>query len=383
MGLALARMLGHITYLSPEAMREKFDADRMQPRDVATEFERKFSVGSYLAYQGDRFVERFDANSYVTLSLAMDLFDLGATPEALRESLSRATCRWLVASFTSDWLFPPAQSREIVNTLARLGKQVSYCNIASTCGHDAFLLSDNLDMYGGLMSALLAGLSAPAAGPECADDDVYVDRSPESVFHCHRLDYDRIVDLVAKGASVLDLGCGRGALLRRLRSAGAGRLVGVELEEKSVLNSVGSGFDVIQADLNNGLDAFADGQFDYVVLSHTLQTARDVERLLYEMARVGRRCIVSFPNFGYYKLRRMLADEGKSPESPGLLRFKWYDTPNLRFFTIRDFDEFCAQRGIKVHKRIALDTEARREVSDDPNLNADMAIFVISRPGEK
>ena len=81
-GLAIARMIGHITYLSPEAMSEKFDADRLQPRDVATEFEKKFSVGSYLGYQGSKFVERFDANSYITLSMAMDLFDLGAQPRA-------------------------------------------------------------------------------------------------------------------------------------------------------------------------------------------------------------------------------------------------------------------------------------------------------------
>jgi homoserine O-acetyltransferase/O-succinyltransferase len=78
-GLAIARMLGHITYLSREAMMEKFDADRLRPREVATQFETKFSVGSYLAYQGDRFGERFDANSYITLSMAMDLFDMGGT----------------------------------------------------------------------------------------------------------------------------------------------------------------------------------------------------------------------------------------------------------------------------------------------------------------
>jgi homoserine O-acetyltransferase len=81
-GLALARMIGHITYLSREAMREKFEADRLEPRDVAVEFEKRFSVGSYLGYQGSKFVERFDANSYLTLSLAMDLFDLGGTPRS-------------------------------------------------------------------------------------------------------------------------------------------------------------------------------------------------------------------------------------------------------------------------------------------------------------
>jgi hypothetical protein len=109
-GLALARMIGHITYLSPEAMTQKFEPDRLQPRDVAIEFEKRFSVGSYLGYQGAKFVERFDANSYLVLSMAMDLFDLGRTPADLASAFQKCTCRWLVMSFTSDWLFPPEQS---------------------------------------------------------------------------------------------------------------------------------------------------------------------------------------------------------------------------------------------------------------------------------
>ena len=98
-------------------MMEKFDADRLSPRDMATQFETKFSVGSYLAYQGDRFGERFDANSYVTLSMAMDLFDLGGTPEELAAVAAAVPCRWLVISYTSDWLFPPFQSQQIVDAL--------------------------------------------------------------------------------------------------------------------------------------------------------------------------------------------------------------------------------------------------------------------------
>ena len=148
-------MLGHITYLSAQAMQEKFDADRLRPRNVPTEFEKRFSVGSYLAYQGDKFVERFDANSYIKLSLAMDLFDLGATPEELAANLGRSRCRWLVISYSSDWLFPPEQSREIVETLIALDKPVSYCNVASDCGHDAFLLPDDLPVYGEMIRAFL------------------------------------------------------------------------------------------------------------------------------------------------------------------------------------------------------------------------------------
>lgn len=375
-GLALARMLGHITYLSPQAMKEKFEADRVHPRDVPTEFEKRFSVGSYLAYQGDKFVERFDANSYVSLSLAMDLFDLGATPAALSENLKRATCDWLVVSFTSDWLFPPEQSREIVQSLVELGKPVSYCNVQSNCGHDAFLLQDELDAYGTLIRAFLA--KETATGAAGRDDDVYLPNAA-SIFHPHRLDYDRIVDLIPPTASVLDLGCGQGGLLARLRERGNRRLVGVELDQDAVIAAVQRGLDVIQADLNQGLIPFSDQQFDYVLLSHTLQAVKDVERLVADMQRVGKRCILSFPNFAYHKLRRMLAVDGRAPESAGILRFKWYNSPNIRFFTIADFEDFCRERGIKVHQRIFLDMEEGKEITKDPNLLADMAIFVVSR----
>jgi homoserine O-acetyltransferase len=369
-GLALARMLGHITYLSPQAMDAKFDADRLQPRDVPTEFEKRFSVGSYLAYQGDRFVERFDANSYVALTMAIDLFDLGRTPADLAAHLGRSTCRWLIVSFSSDWLFTPAQSRELVDALLALGKPVSYCDVESACGHDAFLLEDNLDVYGALIRAHLAGgAEGGAAGPRD------VPRLPRA----HRLDDDRILDLIPDDASVLDVGCGSGELLARLRRRGARRLVGLELDERAVLAAVRRGLDVVQGDVGQGLDAFAAGQFDVVVLSQTLQAVRNVGRAIDGILRVGRRGIVSFPNFAYYKLRAMLADEGRAPVSSGLLRHAWHDTPNVRFFSIADFEAYCRERGIAVHQAIALDLESGREVLEDRNRMADLAIFVISR----
>ena len=97
-----------------------------------------------------------------------------------------------------------------------------------------------------------------------------------------------------------------------------------------------------------------------------------------EMLRIGRTCIVSIPNFGYHRLRKILAEEGRAPKS-GVLRHEWYNTPNVRFFTIADFEDFCRQRNIRVHRQIALDTETAQEVSEDPNRNADLAILVNSR----
>ncbi|MBP1623129.1 MAG: Homoserine O-acetyltransferase, partial [Acidobacteria bacterium] len=295
-GLAIARMLGHITYLSPQSMREKFGADRLQPREFATEFEKKFSVGSYLAYQGDKFVERFDANSYIKLSLAMDLFDLGSTAEELRANLSSSQCRWLIVSFTSDWLFPPEQSRDLTNALVSLKKNVSYCNVVSTCGHDAFLLPDDLPVYGELMRAFLENVH-DGQPQTIEDDDLYI-HAPASIFgpllH-QRLDYDQIARHIHPEASVLDLGCGRGSLLVKLRANGNRKIMGLELNQEDLLYCLQRGLDVVQADLNSGLDPFCDQQFDYVVLSHTLQAVRDVERVVTDMLRVGRRSIVSFP----------------------------------------------------------------------------------------
>ena len=386
-GLAIARMLGHITYLSAEAMTRKFDATRLAPRDIRTEFETKFSVGAYLAYQGDRFGERFDPNSYLALSMAMDLFDLGETPEKLAESLRTATCRWLVISYTSDWLFPPFQSKEIVNTLIDGGGRVSFCNVQSNCGHDAFLLEDNLESYGGLIGSFLQNLANPdvtdvdwsanAVGPNATGASQTAGSSPQSVFHGRaRLDFETITDLIDRGASVLDLGCGAGGLLAELRKRGHRRIMGVELDERSIVTCVSRGFDVVQADLNLGLPTFRRKQFNFVVLSHTLQTIVDVRRIVLETIRVGRRGIVSFPNLGYKRFREEVA-AGRAPSIDESEGYQWYDTPNVRFFSIDDFERFCADHAIRVIRRIALDTQAGVRVEEDPNTQADLAIFVI------
>ena len=373
-GLALARMIGHITYLSPEAMNLKFEADRLQPREVAMEFEKTFSVGSYLGYQGTKFVERFDANSYMTLSLAMDLFDLGGTPEQLAAGLHPAHCRWLVLSFSSDWLFPPSQSRDIVNALVRNNAAVSHCNIQSSCGHDAFLLPDDFDRYGEMIRAFIHNLVSASPGPGIEQEEP---PGPTSIFHERRLDYDRIVELIPAGASVLDLGCGTGRLLARLKQGGRGRLVGIELDEKKIISALLRNLDVIQADLNEGLRAFADKQFDCVVLSQTLPAVRDVAGVIAEMLRVGSTCIVSFPNLAFHKLRRILAEEGRAPRAYGWLRDKWYDTADIRFLSIADFEDFCREKGFHIQRRIALNTETGGEITEDANREADLAIFVL------
>lgn len=379
-GLAIARMLGHITYLSREAMTAKFDVNRTQPHDVQTEFEKRFSVGSYLAHQGDKFVERFDANSYVALSLAMDLFDLGGTREQLAKTFDKSVCRWLIISFSSDWLFPSVQSREMVSGLIAAKKPVSYSEITSDAGHDAFLLEQDLDRYGEMMRAFLDHLRDPDAPTPVAVPDAGADRHhPASIYHARRLDYDMILELIEPSASVLDLGCGQGGLLARLKQKDHHRLVGVELHEHAIVECVRRGLDVVQYDLNEGLPPFSDGQFNYVVLSQALQAVKNVEAIIQEMLRVGRRCIVSFPNIAHRALRERLAEAGRAPVPQVDGQEQWFNTPNIRSCSIADFDAFCRARSIRVHRAVYLDTAAGREVVDEPNLDADTAIYVLSR----
>jgi homoserine O-acetyltransferase len=381
-GLAIARMLGHITYLSQEAMTAKFDPSRRLPTEVHSAFEQRFSVGSYLAHQGDKFVDRFDANSYVTLSLMLDLFDLGQSTAALAEALAPSTCRWLVISFTSDWLFPPAQSQQIVDALITHDKPVSSCNVETPSGHDAFLLPDSLDTYGRLIRAFLDGASTQyvcgAIGPIGAQSD---SSNPPvlPIFNGNRPDHSAIVGLIPRDSSVLDLGCGNGELLSRLTCSSRGRVMGIELEPSAIIACVQRGLNVVHADVGKSLAAFRHQQFDVAVLSQSLQCIADTERILSEIVRIGRMGIVSFPNFAYRRLREMFAREGRSPKMEGSFGFEWYDTPNRRFASIIDVEELCHRLGISIVRKVCLNSQTQEFIEDDPNLNATEAVFVLVR----
>jgi len=158
-GLSIARMIGHITYLSDESMRKKFSRNLQYREDLSFEMSDEFAVESYLEYQGDRFVERFDANSYLFITKAMDYYDLPGRYGSLEKALSAVTAKVLVVSFTSDWLFPSYQSKEIVKALMHEKKDVSYCEINSPYGHDAFLLE--VDRLGPMIKSFLQNAGNP------------------------------------------------------------------------------------------------------------------------------------------------------------------------------------------------------------------------------
>ena len=139
-GLAVARMVGHITYMSDDSMREKFGRRLRGKNSFGYDFDVDFEVESYLRYRGNEFVDRFDANSYLYITKAMDYFDLSNGNGSLAAAFERAQARFLVISFTSDWLYPSYQSQEIVRALRSRNVDVAYCELPSNYGHDAFLV---------------------------------------------------------------------------------------------------------------------------------------------------------------------------------------------------------------------------------------------------
>ena len=190
-----------------------------------------------------------------------------------------------------------------------------------------------------------------------------------------RSDFDLIVGWVQPGERVLDLGCGEGALLRRLIDERGVRGWGVEIDVDKVIAAIGNGINVIQSDLEAGLADFGDRAFEHVILSQTLQAMRHTESIVLEMLRVGREAVVSFPNFGYWKHRRDVLN-GRMPVSDDL-PYQWYDTPNIHLCTIADFDDFCAKRNIVVKERKVFDHGI--EILEEHNYLGSVAVYRLTR----
>ncbi len=186
---------------------------------------------------------------------------------------------------------------------------------------------------------------------------------------------DTIVRWVAPGARVLDLGCGNGRLLRRLWEEKQAPGYGVEIDDASVIECLKNDVNVLQMNLEDGLSAFGDHSFDFVILSETLQAIHRQEPLLKEMLRVGREAIVSFPNFGYWRARIQIALSGHMPVSKEL-PYQWYDTPNVHHCTLVDFEALCAKLGFRVLERVVL--TAGQPVSALPNLLGALAVYRVS-----
>ena len=189
-----------------------------------------------------------------------------------------------------------------------------------------------------------------------------------------------ILDLIESGTRVLDLGCGEGDLLLALKVLRGVRAAGIELSEACIQACVAKGlFSVHHGDLDEGLADYPDQSVDYVVSTNTIQVLHRPMVLIREMARVGKRCIVSFPNFAHWRVRLQLLLKGRMPKT-FQLPHEWYETLNIHLTTIHDFRDFCRKAGLKVLREIPLRTSApgkSTEVRLLPNLRADTAIFIL------
>jgi len=190
-----------------------------------------------------------------------------------------------------------------------------------------------------------------------------------------RRDYAIIGELVQPGTRVLDLGCGGGELLAWLKENKGVDARGVEFTGSRVQKAIARGVSVYQGDLESALDDYPDHVFDYVILSQTLQETRDPRRVLHGMLRIGRHAIVAFPNFGHWKVRWAHLWSGRAPKTD-LFPYDWWNSPNIHFMTVLDFEALASQEGWQLERRIFL--SGHGQVTQFPNLMADIAIFLLS-----
>ena len=188
-----------------------------------------------------------------------------------------------------------------------------------------------------------------------------------------RSDLQLIADWVKPGGRVLDLGCGDGALLAWLQQNRQARGYGVEIDIEKVVRCVENGVSAIGGDLESGLSDFADGSFDQVILSQTIQAMRNTENILLEMLRVGREAIVTFPNFGFWQNRWQIF-LGHMPVSE-TIPFQWYDTPNIHWCMLGDFEALCAKHRIRIIERVVMD--GTRRIGFLPNLRGSLAFYRV------
>jgi methionine biosynthesis protein MetW len=191
-----------------------------------------------------------------------------------------------------------------------------------------------------------------------------------------KLEYDIITGWVQDRASVLDLGCGNGDLSARLMNEKKAVVQGIEIDERAVYKCVGKGISVLHGDIDSGLADYRDKSFDYVILSESFQQVKKPEPVLAEALRVGKHVIVSFPNFVHYSARWQLFFKGTVPVTKSL-PYDWYDTPNLHFLSIKDFQGFCGYRGITIEKSSFVGRDGIVKLF--PNLRGLVGVFLITK----
>lgn len=196
-----------------------------------------------------------------------------------------------------------------------------------------------------------------------------------------RVDLQHVADFVEENSRVLDLGCGEGELLSHLQETKNINGYGIEKDQEAIEECIRRGVNVIEHDLNLGLDRFPDDSFDIVVMTETLQALESPRTLLKELLRIAERCIVSFPNFGHWRCRFQLLFRGRMPVAEHLPH-QWFDTPNIHLCTFRDFDELCRSEGLQVIERSVVDPKYRKvsKKSSLSNMFGTTGFYVLGRP---
>jgi methionine biosynthesis protein MetW len=189
-----------------------------------------------------------------------------------------------------------------------------------------------------------------------------------------RPDFKIIAEIIQPGTRVLDLGCGEGLLLAWLATNKKVLARGVEIEAQNVRKAIARGVSAYQGDIDEGLADYPDKAFDYVILSQTLQETRAPLRVLTEMLRVGRKAIISFPNFGHWTVRSAMVFSGQAPKTD-LFPYDWYNSPNIHFLSINDFEDLCRKNGFPIERRYFL--SGSNKVSWLPNLRGQTAVFLV------
>jgi len=197
-----------------------------------------------------------------------------------------------------------------------------------------------------------------------------------------RYDLSLIASWIEEGSRVLELGCGEGDLLYWLKKEKAVKERGIEIEESKVEKCIEKGISVLQGDINEEIEDYPDNSFDYAICSQTLQQVFEPMSLIHSMMRVAKMGVVSFPNFGHYKVRMQLAFTGRAPVTKEL-PYSWHDTPNIRVLSLTDFEKFAEEVGYKILKRVSINTKNNQRqgklITVLPNLLATYGIFLIGK----
>lgn len=374
-GLSNARKLAHITYLSAVGMEQKFkraqdNENKNHAVTYSTPFDLNLPLESYLRYQGAKFVDRFDANSYLHIAHATDSFDLETEYGSLENAFKNVKAEFLNVNLSTDWLFPPHESRRITSALLNLDKIVTSLELNTQFGHDGFLIE--VGDLGRAVGRFLDGKIIP----------IEKQKNVMPAFHgTHAFSF--ISNLVKENSRVLDLGCGCGELVDYLWKLKKAKGVGIEKNFACILDCLENDEPVIQRDLDErGLSDFKDNSFDYAIFNRTLQETKNPVSLLREILRVAKRAVITFPNFGNWAVRSALMFKGRMPKSKEL-PYEWYNTPNIHLFTYRDFLRLCEKENLKIEAVRFINSHSLSKVLSAFNLSNLGAEQVIAMVGKK